>query len=77
MPRDETLTNLEKPIAIGQPEILKLERPLRFLTPEEISIIDEFLSTLVSEGEVRLVVQKGRLRFVTRTNDYAVIPDGE
>lgn len=76
MPRDETLTNLEKPIALKLSEKVKLSRPLRFLTPEEISIIDGFLASLESQGEVRLVVQKGRLRFVTRTDDYEVTADG-
>jgi hypothetical protein len=46
-----------------------LDRPLRFLKPEEISMIDQLLSDLDSQEELRLVIQKGRLRFVTKTRD--------
>jgi len=55
---------------------LELERPLRFLSPKEIGMIDEFLSAIDKHGELRLVVHKGRLRFVTRTQDFE-IPEGE
>jgi hypothetical protein len=49
---------------------LELERPLRFLSAKEIGMIDEFLSAIDNHGELRLVVHKGRLRFVTRTQDF-------
>jgi hypothetical protein len=49
---------------------LELERPLRFLSAKEIGLIDEFLSAIDNHGELRLVVHKGRLRFVTRTQDF-------
>lgn len=55
---------------------LELERPLRFLSAKEIGMIDEFLSAIDNHGELRLVVHKGRLRFVTRTQDFD-IPEGE
>ena len=38
--------------------------PLNCLQPEQIAMIDEALSSLGDFGEVRLVVDKGRLRFV-------------
>jgi hypothetical protein len=55
---------------------LELEHPLRFLSAKEIGMIDEFLLAIDNHGELRLVVHKGRLRFVTRTQDFD-IPDGE
>ena len=36
----------------------------RFLNPDQIAMIDEALSSLGQYGEVRLVVEKGRLRFL-------------
>lgn len=36
----------------------------RFLQPEQIDMIDEALFSLGQYGEVRLVVEKGRLRFL-------------
>jgi hypothetical protein len=39
-------------------------KPHRFLNPEQIAMIDEALSSLGPYGEVRLVVEKGRLRFL-------------
>ena len=38
--------------------------PLQNLHPEQIAMIDEALNSLGDFGEVRLVVEKGRLRFV-------------
>ncbi len=38
---------------------------LKFLKMEQVSMIDEALSSLGEFGEVRLVVEKGHLRFVT------------
>lgn len=36
----------------------------RFLNPDQIAMIDEALCSLGQYGEVRLVVEKGRLRFL-------------
>jgi len=36
----------------------------RFLNPDQIAMIDEALGSLGQYGEVRLVVEKGRLRFL-------------
>jgi len=38
--------------------------PLTFLTPRQINMIDEALSALGDYGELRLIVEKGRLRFL-------------
>ncbi len=37
---------------------------IRFLLPEQIKLIDEALVAIGEYGEVHLVVEKGRLRFV-------------
>ncbi len=42
----------------------------RFLTSEQIAMIDEALRTLGDFGEVRLVVEKGRLRFLITQKSY-------
>ncbi len=42
-----------------------LQSTLKFLKVEQVSMIDEALSSLGEFGEVRLVVEKGHLRFVT------------
>ncbi len=55
-------------------EIL-LQQPLRFLTAEEISMIDRFVATRESGGDARLVVRNGRLRFLTWTNDVDLHTD--
>lgn len=38
--------------------------PLTFLTQRQIHMIDEALSALGDYGELRLIVEKGRLRFL-------------
>jgi hypothetical protein len=43
---------------------------LRFLSPSQVAMIDEALSALGEFGEVRLVVEKGRLRFVVTQNSH-------
>ena len=43
---------------------------LRFLSPSQVVMIDEALSALGEFGEVRLVVEKGRLRFVVTQNSH-------
>ena len=42
---------------------------LKYLNPAQVEMIDEALSALGDYGEIRLVVEKGRLRFiVTQTS---------
>ncbi len=41
-----------------------LKEPLTFLKPHQISQIDDALKEVGAFGEVRLVVVKGRLRFI-------------
>jgi hypothetical protein len=45
-------------------------RSLQFLEKREIRMIDEALGKLGEFGEVRLVVEKGRLRYVVTQRSY-------
>lgn len=38
--------------------------PLTFLTQRQVHMIDEALSALGEYGELRLIIEKGRLRFL-------------
>jgi hypothetical protein len=46
---------------------------LRFLKPDQLTMIDEALDDLGDYGEVRLVVEKGRLRFIVTQKSYDVM----
>lgn len=76
MPADSKIINPDGERLRNGGNTLELDRPLRFLSPKEIGMIDEFLRTLKSQGELRLVVHKGKLRFVTRTKDYELKING-
>lgn len=43
---------------------------LSFLSAKQVEMIDEALRSLGDFGEVRLLVQKGRLRFVVTQRSY-------
>lgn len=45
-------------------------RELQFLEKREVKMIDEALGRLGEFGEVRLVVEKGRLRYVVTQRSY-------
>lgn len=46
---------------------------LKFLKPNQISMIDEALDKLGEFGEVRLVVERGRLRFLVTEKSFDVL----
>lgn len=46
------------------------EHALRFLHPKQIVMIDEALASLEDFGEIRLVVERGRLRFVVTQHSF-------
>jgi hypothetical protein len=46
---------------------------LKFLKLDEVTMIDEALDELGEYGEVRLVIQKSRLRFVVTQKSYDAI----
>ena len=45
----------------------------QFLLPDHIQMIDEALVSLGEFGEVRLVVEKGRLRFLVTQKSYDML----
>ena len=45
-------------------------RSLKFLSLVQIQMIDEALSAVGDYGEVRLIMQKGHLRFVVTQNSH-------
>lgn len=49
----------------GDRELADLRRRLRVLTPEQLAQIDRLLREVGPSGEVRLIVQKGRVRYLT------------
>jgi hypothetical protein len=53
-----------------EPEKIKINKPLRFLKPQQITLLDEALSTLGEFGELHLVVVKGSLRFIVVQKSY-------
>jgi len=65
---------MSKPRAQDDPGVghsmLELEHRLRFLTAKEINVIDDLLTSVSPFGEVRLAVEKGRLRFVSSVKSH-------
>jgi len=53
-----------------KPEKIKIKKPLRFLNTQQITLLDEALSTLGEFGEIHLVVVKGCLRFIVVQKSY-------
>lgn len=45
----------------------------KFLSAPQVAMIDEALSSLGDYGELRLVVEKGRLRFVVTHKSFDVL----
>jgi len=43
---------------------------LKNLTPEQVRRIDEYLSSVGDYGEVDLIVQHGKLRYINRIESY-------
>jgi hypothetical protein len=59
---------------VTQTDIYKNNKPLKlkFLVPPAISAIDEALSAVGDFGEVHLIVEGGRLRFVVTQKSFAM-----
>ena len=49
------------------------EGPLKMLTPQQIRQIDEALAKLGPFGEVRLIKQRGRLRFIQKIESESAV----
>ena len=58
------MINTSQPTATKGRFVLELSRPLRSLTAYQIQKIDQALNDLGAFGEVRLVKEKGRVRFI-------------
>lgn len=52
---------------------LPLERPFRYLSWRHMQVIDDALATIGAFGEVRLIKNRGKLRFIqtVRSDDLA------
>jgi hypothetical protein len=46
------------------------KRGLQFLDPRQVDMIDEALVTLGEYGELRLIIEKGRLRFLITQKSF-------
>ena len=56
--------------SIDQISRSKESRILSFLDQHQVKMIDEALSALGEYGELRLIVEKGRLRFVVTQKSF-------
>ena len=43
---------------------------LKFLTPEQVTQLDELLAGLGDYGEIQLIVQKRELRYINKTESF-------
>lgn len=55
---------------VNQVSTLSSTRLLSFLDQRQVEMIDEALSALGDYGELRLVVEKGRLRFIVTQKSF-------
>ncbi len=53
--------------------VLKLDRPLGVLKSEHIRQIDGALAELGPFGEVRIIKQRGKLRFIQKVESMAIM----
>ncbi|UCD98864.1 MAG: hypothetical protein JSV42_18290 [Chloroflexota bacterium] len=56
--------------ALTQLEEVKDNRLLSFLDQRQVKMIDEALAALGDYGELRLIVEKGRLRFIVTQKSF-------
>lgn len=52
------------------PSDMPISTTHNFLTPQMVAMIDEALCSLGDYGELRLVVEKGRLRFIVTNKSF-------
>jgi hypothetical protein len=57
--------------------VLKLERPLSVLGLEHIRQIDDALARLGPFGEVRIIKQRGKLRFIQKVESESITEGSE
>ncbi|MBK9095365.1 MAG: hypothetical protein WAV70_17365 [Anaerolineae bacterium] len=51
---------------------ITLERPLRTLTPSQITMVDLALAEVGEYGEVRIILQKNRVRYIEKLQSMDV-----
>jgi hypothetical protein len=56
---------------------LRLDRPLRVLKSEHIRQIDDALAELGPFGEVRIIKQRGNLRFIQKVENESITEGSE
>jgi len=52
---------------------LALDRPLKVLTPGQVQKIDDALDGLGPFGEIRLIKNKGKLRFIQKVESESIL----
>jgi hypothetical protein len=57
--------------------VLKLDRPLIVLKFEHIRQIDDALAELGPFGEVRIIKQRGKLRFIQKVESESILEGSE
>jgi len=57
-------------VNVNQMRSISENRLLSFLDQRQVKMIDEALSALGDYGELRLVVEKGRLRFIVTQKSF-------
>ena len=57
-------------VNVSQMRSISENRLLSFLDQRQVKMIDEALSALGDYGELRLVVEKGRLRFIVTQKSF-------
>jgi hypothetical protein len=57
--------------------VLKLDRPLGVLKFEHIRQIDDALAELGPFGEVRIIKQRGKLRFIQKMESTSIMEGSE
>jgi len=72
--RDPTHSGGEDSVRALKPakKIALLSSNLRILQPRDIAVIEEAIKKIGASGEIRLVVQGGRIRFVRTLKSEAI-----
>ena len=63
-------TDTNHPVVLGASAQDEELPTMRFLTARQVAMIDEALSSLGEFGELRLVVERGRLRFLVTHQSF-------
>ena len=48
---------------------------LKALTPEQVERVNELLTSIGDYGEIRLIIQRGELRYINKVESYKVCND--